>query len=282
MILDWKKFVESVGEIPIEDYETYIDAMVLGMSDKLFFVSRIKPDVIVDFGCADGKMLASVKNIFPEIKLIAYDIDERMLVKARANLGDGAVVTSDWNKVLEEINGFNRPTLVLSSVIHEVYSYSSTKNVRDFWEKIVFGGSFKYVSIRDMIPSVDMDSHDVELFKEDVEQVRELSIPKYLNSFENIWGGIDKSYRTFVHYLLKYKYIDNWQREVKENYVPIALETLLKKIPSTYKVKYRLSYIYKYLADEIMKDFGVTLHHTTHTKLIIENTKFQYKKNTSE
>ena len=47
-----------------------------------------------------------------------------------------------------------------------------------------------------------------------------------LNDFENKWGSINNNYRTLLHWLLKYKYVINWSREVYENYLPITLEFL--------------------------------------------------------
>ncbi|MGA1049083.1 MAG: hypothetical protein ACO3UU_13830, partial [Minisyncoccia bacterium] len=43
---------------------------------------------------------------------------------------------------------------------------------------------------------------------------------KSLISFEKVWGSIFKDYRNFIHFLLKYRYTDNWEREVNENYLP--------------------------------------------------------------
>lgn len=275
MIINWEKFLETVGKIPIEDHNTYIDAMALGIIDKMFFVSRIKPDVIVDFGCADGQLLEAVYNINPEIRLIGYDISKDMITRAQNRLGNLATITDNWDYAMREIREYRRPTLVLSSVIHEVYSYATTKYVSDFWKNKVFGPHFKYVAIRDMIPSVEMEKKKISDFQEDVVKVREQSIPKYLNSFESKWGSIDSSYRTFVHYLLKYRYVDNWERENNENYVPISVETLNKKIPSNFKIRYQSSYVYKHLSEVVYKDFGVVIDHPTHLKMILENTSFK-------
>lgn len=274
MISSWKKFIESVGNIPIQDPNSYIDAMALGIVDKLFFISKIKPDVIVDFGCADGQLLEAIYNIDPNIKLIGYDISNDMIIKSQNRLGNLAIITNNWDIVLKNIKGYKNPTLVMSSVIHEIYSYSTTSYIKNFWNNIVFGKYFKYLCIRDMIPSISIEKHNIKDFMDDVNKVKELSIPKYLNSFENKWGKISSNYRTFVHYLLKYKYTNNWQRENNENYVPISLETLIKKIPPSFKIKYKLSYIYKYLSEMVYKDFGIKIDHSTHLKMIIENKSF--------
>ena len=197
-----------------------------------------------------------------------------MLIKAKSNLNDDVLLTDNWNIVLSELKKYKSPTLVLSSVIHEVYSYTNSKTIKSFWEKIVFGGEFKYICIRDMIPSVMMDKHQKDQFKLDVEKVQRIADPIFLKSFEERWGSIESNYRTFIHFLLKYKYVDNWEREVNENYLPISLETLKTKIPQGYSIIHQENYTLKYLQDQVKKDFDVYIDHTTHIKMIIENKQF--------
>ena len=268
MIHNWVKFLESVGEIHISDIESYIGALELGQSDKLFFLDKIDPDIIVDFGCANGLILSKIKKSKPNVKLIGYDIDEGMLSIARPKLGAGSILTDKWNDVKEEIGRYENPAIILSSVIHEVYSYSKSSDIKYFWENQVFGGDFKYVCIRDMVPSTKMSKHSD--FTDDVNKVREKSDPFYLESFEERWGGIGSDYRTFIHFLLKYTYTDNWNREVNENYVPLTLETLYKKIPNEYKITYQDNFILPSLLEQVKKDFDINIDHTTHTKMIIE------------
>lgn len=255
MILSWKKFFETVGRIGISDTHSYIENMGLSSEDKLFFINMINPDVIVDFGCADGTILSKIREVKPNVRLIGYDIDKEMISKAKSKFKDDTVITDKWSEVVNIISKYKTPTLVLSSVIHEVYSYSTTKVVKKFWDNQVFGGNFKYICIRDMIPSVEMDRHAFKGndFMSDVKKVREKANQYYLESFESIWGSISDSYRTLIHFLLKYKYTNNWDREVNENYVPITLETLYKKIPSNYRVSYQKNYILPHLAEQVRK-----------------------------
>lgn len=69
MIHNWEKFLESVGEVPISNMDIYNKRMEIGWEDKLFFLKKISPDSIVDFGCADGAILSKIKSINPNIKL---------------------------------------------------------------------------------------------------------------------------------------------------------------------------------------------------------------------
>lgn len=275
-ILSWELFLEElVGEKPISNYDKYIAGMNTTMSDKLFFADLINYDVIVDFGCADGTFLQNLQSLNPNLKLIGYDLDPTMLEIASKKLGPGAILTDDWDKVQSSLIGYKNPLLNLSSVIHEVYSYSTSKVIKYFWEKQVFGGDFKYITIRDMIPSVSLGRNEINNFKEDVRKVRQKADKIYLLSFEDRWGSINDNYRTFIHYLLKYKYTDNWEREVNENYLPVTLETIKTKIPGGYSIVMEEDFVLPYLKSEVKKDFGVDLTHSTHTKMIIRNKNFK-------
>jgi hypothetical protein len=275
-ILTWQLFLEElVGEKPISNYDQYIAGMNTTMSDKLFFSDLINYDVIVDFGCADGTFLENIQRMNPNLKLVGYDLDPTMLDIASRKLGNSAILTDNWEEVRNALTGYKNPLLNLSSVIHEVYSYSTSKIIKYFWETQVFGGDFKYITIRDMIPSVILDRNETNNFKEDVKRVRQKADKNYLLSFEERWGSINDNYRTFVHYLLKYKYTDNWDREVNENYLPVSLETIKTKIPSDYKIVMEEDFVLPFLKQQVKKDFGVDLTHSTHTKMIIKNNKFK-------
>jgi 23S rRNA U2552 (ribose-2'-O)-methylase RlmE/FtsJ len=275
-ILNWQLFLEElVGETEISDLDRYIEGMEKSMQDKLFFVSQLDFDVIVDFGCANGSFLSKVKQLKPNVKIIGYDLDETMLKRAKFELGEEALLTDNWNQVVENIKDFKSPLLNLSSVIHEVYSYSHSSVIKKFWEKQVFGGNFKWITIRDMIPSCEIHKNEVENFIQDIKKVRKRSNKFYLDQFEERWGTIDDNYRTFCHFLLKYRYLDNWDREVNENYLPVSLETVKKKIPSNYTIQYEQDFIVPFIQDTVGKDFGVKITHSTHVKMIIKNSSYK-------
>ena len=205
-ILNWKLFLEElVGEKPISNLQSYIDGMGKTMQDKLFFADMVNFDVIVDFGCADGTFLEHILKINPSVRVIGYDLDETMLSQARSRLGRRALLTSNWEEVENELIRYKSPLLNLSSVIHEVYSYSHPKVVSEFWSNQVFGGDFMYITIRDMMPSVNLGKEEITQFKDDVRKVKMKTDRYYLSSFEDRWGTIADNYRTFMHYLLKYQ-----------------------------------------------------------------------------
>ena len=275
-VLNWQLFLEKlVGEKPISNLQSYIDGMNYSMEDKLFFTDKIDFDVIVDFGCADGTFLEELSKIKPNVKLIGYDLDDEMLSKAQSRLGKKALFTNNWYDAVKYTSSFRNPLLNLSSVIHEVYSYSSPNVISQFWNSQVFGGDFKYITIRDMIPSLEIDKQEINDFKDDVRNVRKKSDKFYLDSFEKEWGTINDNYRRFVHYLMKYRFTDNWDREVGENYLPVSLETVKSKIPNNYEIVYEEDFLLDFLKMQVKMDFNVELTHSTHTKMIIKNLKFK-------
>lgn len=267
-MMKYRDFIkESIEVNPILDLDIYLSRMGKGLESKLFFLTKIKPDCIVDFGCADGFILKKIRELNPDIKLIGYDLDERMLnilKKENSNI----LYTNNWNLVKEQANKYKKTALCLSSVIHEVYSYGTSKSIREFWSEQVFIDCFKYIVIRDMIPSLEHKKFSPIFTR----TIREKSNIKQLESFEKIWGAID-NYRTLLHWLLKYPYVENWRRELHENYLPITIEELERKIPINWKPLYRKHYTFSYMKERIRKDFDVDLYLPTHLKMILVNDK---------
>ena len=248
--------------------QKYLEEMSKGLSDKLFFINRIDTDLIVDFGCADGQLLNYISKVKPNIKLIGYDIDEDMIKKSKQKYPN-IYFTDKWDDVIDFVNksGCINTSILLSSVIHEVYSYSMSTKIKYFWNNLAFNNIFKYVIIRDMIPSNKFDKMNII----DIKKIKQLSDKKYLEDFESVWGDIGNSFRTMLHWLLKYRYTENWNRELKENYLPITIEYLKSNwIPNNWKIIYEDHYTYDFIKNQIKKDFDIILDEPTHLKMIIQ------------
>jgi len=249
---------------PIVDHTVYEKCMSMSLLDKAFFADKISDsDLIVDFGCADGVLLRFLKGHFPDMTVMGYDIDKSMERHSVA----GTEIVSSWDVVKEKIKSFKRPTLNLSSVIHEVFHYCSRGDIDLFWEQ-VFNSGFTYIVIRDMIPSRSIDRPSNI---NDVKKVYHKFLhTKALTDFEGIWGSIEGN-RQLLHFLLKYKYVEpNWNREVRENYLPITREDLLAKIPNEYDVLFHEHFILPYILQTVKTDVGIELKDPTHIKLILK------------
>ncbi len=252
-------------EVGINNIDVYLDLMQKGMGDKLFFKDRLSSEVdtFVDFGCADGTMLRVLNALDSSKRLIGYDISERMIEIAKAN-APGIEFFSNWEDIKID---FSNSCLILSSVIHEVYSYGTAEDVEMFWKR-VFSSGFRYVVIRDMMFS-ELDEQPIDLC-EKAKIADNDSYSEVLESFEKVNGEITSS-KQLLHFLLKYQYFDNWEREVRENYLPTSLEELLTKIPDNYEQVYFSHETLPYIAACIKRDFNIALNMKTHVKIILEH-----------
>jgi len=272
LLKDYKNFLLEelhVGNVEISNMEEYLDGMSKGLGDKLFFLNKVDLDVLIDFGSADGTLLNYISTVKPEMKLIGYDIDEKMINISR-NKYKQIQFESSWNKVQDFLttNKDLKVGILLSSVIHEVYSYSKSNTISHFWKEQVFNPDIDYVIIRDMIPSSSYNKMNLI----DIKKIREKSNPKQLAEFEEEWGNIGTDFRTLLHWLLKYRYLVNWGRELYENYLPITIEHLKNKwIPSSWNIIYEKHYTYEFIKQTVKKDFDIDLNEPTHLKMIIEN-----------
>ena len=259
----------------INNLEVYTERMGKGLVDKLFFVDKIDASLIVDFGCADGLLIEQLNWWMPDVGFVGYDSDVAMIEKARERFFNKTAplvfFSNDWEAVEFKVNSIRqqqgRTAVVLSSIVHEVYHYSEPHEVDAFWQKI-FSGLFDYVIIRDMVPSRSVDRpSDIN----DITKIyRKYLNTKQLQDFENGWGSIENN-KNLIHFLLKYKYeVPNWDREVKENYLPLFREDLLAMLPDEYNIIYHEHFVLPYIKQSVYKDLNIELKDPTHLKLILE------------
>lgn len=179
---------------------------------------------------------------------------------------ENCLFSEDFGEIIEEEIIPQESLLNISSVIHEVYSYLDSKDIEVFWE-MVFDSNFKYISIRDLCASESINRpSNINDYTKLIQRAK----PSFLSDFESVWGSVREN-RNLVHYLLKYRFVENWDREVRENYFGLSLERLLSKIPmDKYEIIYFENYILPYTANKIKEDFDIELHDNTHVKLLLK------------
>lgn len=160
---------------PIADLNRYNLSMSKSLIDKIFFMDKIDDTikVIVDYGCADGALIRFLAPLFPDMFFIGYDKSEEMIGRAaEANTYENCVFYSHPMNFLAWLQAHHHTidecALNLSSIIHEVYSYSTKDEIEEFWHFVNFMG-FKYIIIRDMC--LDENAHRASL-KEDLIKVK--------------------------------------------------------------------------------------------------------------
>lgn len=275
--------------VNFKNLASYNENMAKGMEDKLFFIKKlnIQPNknyLFVDFGCADGVLIDTLYGIMKNNNInaffIGYDISETMIELAKNKFSHyptyNVLFTSKWSDVEESINTYSNmeSILILSSVIHEVYSYADSLDDIDlFWHRIL-NSNFKYICIRDMMCSRDINRKTKRTLWEKLDDKCSLgsTLRCQVSEFEKIWGSTHDLNKQFIHFLLKYRWTINWQREVNENYFPIDVEGFLEKMKSynlIYFKRFRVPYLEKCWYD----DFEIKLEDYTHIKGVFENKK---------
>ena len=263
-------------ETNISNLVGYNSSMAKSMIDKMFFMDKIDDDIhfVVDYGCADGALINFLAQLFPQMTFVGYDKNLSMIDAARLKNQDNKNTIffdslgsfSTWTHNNENFH-IENAALNLSSIIHEVYSYSTVDEVNDFWNFVTSCG-FQYIIIRDMC--LDETAHRTSL-KEDLIKVRSKYDKNKIQEFEHYNGSINDNYN-LIHFLLKYRYTENWKREVRENYLPCPIETIAAKVGSRYELIYFDHYVLPFIARTVKKDFDITIKDYTHVKFI-----FQFK-----
>lgn len=246
----------------IANLNIYNEGMRKSIEDKLFFLPLVDDDkvkAIVDYGCADGTLLSLIPSKWEKIGI---DMNIDMLTRAEELCQGGKFILAN-NLPLMDGEG---KILNLSSVLHEIYSYGTKDDVLVFWKNL-FNSNYDYIVIRDLITDVPNDK-EAELF--DILKIRNHPIySKLVASFESKWGSISYQ-KNLLHFLLKYRYVENWDREVNENYFNLSVNELLNIIPRQYEVFYKKTYCLPFVQKRIKKDFGIWVEDTTHIQLILK------------
>jgi len=261
----------------IGDRAVYNALMEKSLMDKLFFIDKIDADVVLDFGCANAALIEHIALWMPEGEFVGYDNNPDMILEAESRFADRNdnkfTFCSKWDQVQRHIELAHKYkykkkiAVVLSSIIHEVYHYQEPHEVDEFWTRI-FDSGFDFIVIRDMMPgrAIDRpsDMNDVARIYQRFHNTHQLQ------DFQNVWGSVENN-RNLTHFLLKYKYEHpNWDREVKENYMPLFREDLMAMIPPKYRVVYHEHYVLSYIRRTVRTDLGIELKDPTHLKIILE------------
>ena len=246
-MLDEAFHSELYNEEDIANNEIYLSNMAKSFDDKAWFLKYIPKDVdtIVDFGGGTGDFASYCQKRMPNMKYAIIDNNVSFLSQAKKN---GFVVASSLDELRNIGIDLNKALLVLSSVIHEIYSYADPfyDDVGTFWSNVK-RCNFKCIAIRDM--SYDekaMRNAPIDAILWVYKNILESSSIEYkgipfkdiTDSFEDVWGAIcdikqhKVDTKRLFHFLIKYRYQENWTREVQENYLPVSQEKLSKWLTS--------------------------------------------------
>ncbi|MDX1535714.1 MAG: methyltransferase domain-containing protein [Candidatus Spechtbacterales bacterium] len=255
------------SEIEINNKKIYLERMSKPLQEKLkvvkYFPSGAKR--ILDVGCADGTVTIALAQLFPNIEFLGIDLDKEFISIAKDRAKEEGVKNVSFKKcylrdLLQREEKYD--AVVFISVMHEFYSYgegisSVLKAMADAHELLVDNGE---IVVRDMIlhEYTKHTKFNVDTILEKIRNKKDI-IP-YLDDFEEIFGKADSIYKA-NHFLLKYFYTENWDRESKEYYVPVTFEQYQEMFSLLgMDMQYMNSYTIPFLSNKWMQDFGLTKH----------------------
>ncbi len=258
----------------IKDNGIYLSSMQKTFADKSWFVDKLPFNVtsIVDFGCADGSFGTFLKSVCPfPFSYIGIDNNLDFFNMIKENGGTPFVSLEELVKA--NVIDPDSTLLVLNSVLHEIYSYA---DIDQFW-KDVKKLNPRMIAFRDMYVG-NCGRYNSSIQRDIQNAVVGNFMERHYNDFISYWGTLTDGYKA-VHFLLKYFYDANWEREMKEYYVPYSYRELHEKIRSIgYCIQYDEFYALPYLISKWQKDFDCTAHSalksflnaiTTHLKLLM-------------
>ena len=260
----------------ITNYNTYLARMDVSLPDKAFFVYRAPlARVIVDFGCAAGNLFRYIRSISnQEYIMIGYDNDATMRELAHEAADVVCGTMEELQEAIEHTLAAHNLTMKnvlfnFSSVIHEMNSYE-IDDIFSFINDLRPG----YISIRDMKfrRKKEIPGNTFRVFDK-----------KYLNQFHSFLahrGILFPDLADFAEYLLKYKYTENWERELEEHYffgfayAEKYYNALIDnhKYRLTWDVNYCLPHFDRQIKDDFNLFFNISDYFTTHEQLLLERT----------
>lgn len=252
-----------------EEYtKIYCESMAKSLEDKLFFLNEIDIndyDCIVDFGCADGRILEVLDEKLTNKKTILVGIDKNkvmtnqlVLLAARTKhtmlVSTKLIIDDEIFNLLKREDKKN--LIIFSSVLHE-YNW---ENFKPFF--ILF----------DTIVMRDMQSPEKFWYKvpESTRALVTKDFPReLLAKLERKYGYINDLERLYKYFLM-YRYADNFDHELQEDYFSIIWENLKEWLTYDYvfHVLYEKDYILPFIKQDIETKFGYELKFPTHKQII--------------
>jgi SAM-dependent methyltransferase/nicotinamide mononucleotide adenylyltransferase len=217
------------GELGVHrDFATYGAQMDASLVQKLEdLLPWVKPPCIVDKGCGTGKLLVELSRRFPGARLVGVDLSREFLRRSDENTyagGDVQLIPGDAAEQL--LPDGCADTIIFSSIIHEIYSYSTYDHDRvrqalaAAARELAPGGR---ILVRD---GVSPGQAPVELTLRDAPTVA--TFERFAREFKHGQGAAHewlengRRVRISAHlaneFLCKKDYAANWAIEVHEEY----------------------------------------------------------------
>lgn len=249
----------------IKDREGYLARMVGPTPDKLrmgvYFPAETRS--ILDIGCADGAITREFAKMFPQAQVLGVDLDAGFIEQATASAKDEDVSNVSFENVyVRDILDRGQTFDVVTSVStnHEIYSWGGGKlalvgALTRLADMLNPGG---VMGIRDMILYQSTRSATL-MCPEVLEKIRaKKRVAQQLSDHEALRGTL-RTQEDVNHFLLKYMYTQNWEKELEEFYLPFSAEEYAQILGNMgMQIEHQEYYLLPYLAKKWRRDFGLT------------------------
>ena len=215
------------------DFKSYGAQMDASLKQKLEDLVRwVKPGCIVDKGCGTGQLLVALSRLFPDSKLVGVDLSREFLRLCDENTYASDDVELVFGNVIDRnVAPGTATTVVYSSVMHEVHSYSGydvtqiDRALGNAFAELAPGG---HVLVRDGI-SPPPATWRLELLTPLARETFERFAKEFRHgkgvAFERVG---ERTVRLSSHdaneFLCKKDYLKNWHIEVHEEFGPLTLD----------------------------------------------------------
>ena len=207
-----------------DSYGAQMDASLRCKLDDL--LPWIRPGLVVDKGCGTGKLLVELSRKFPQSTLVGVDLSREFLRRCDQNRYFSSEVDFVQGDAAErQIESGRATTVIFSSIMHEIYSYSDYSRervehaLRSAFEELGPGG---HLLIRDGIsPSSGM--WRMRFLRPDVARQFEKFATEFKHGCGVKWERVNEdTVRLSAHdaneFLCKKDYLQNWHIEVHEEF----------------------------------------------------------------
>ncbi len=221
------------------DFKIYSAGMDASLAVKIEDICpHVRPGKIVDKGCGTGTLLIHLSTLFAESEIFGMDLSSELLRTSEGqHFPHHNVAVVRGNIIQQRFPSGSLSTVILSSVIHEVYSYNkydrdqvrlTLANTR---KELKLGGR---IIIRDGIkPSAEgkiwlrLDAETEQRFRRFARDFKNKSPHPGVEFTEHAIDGVNWFYlglHEANEFLSKKDYLANWEMEVNEEFGVFTLE----------------------------------------------------------
>ncbi len=229
-----QRLLTDDGELGhLRDFASYGAQMDASLKEKLdALVKWVKPGCLVDKGCGTGKLLVALARLFPDSRLVGVDLSREFLRVCDENTYASEDVSFVFGNVIDVcVPKGTATTVIFSSVMHEVHSYSDYRREEidralvNACAELAPGG---HVLIRDGV-SPPPATVRLELLTTQTQDTFE----RFAREFKRGQGArfariteavVELSSHDANEFLCKKDYLTNWHLEVNEEFGPLTLE----------------------------------------------------------